>query len=214
MPYLEFFLEVYKGVFEEELLQEIIENAIYQEIEANEILIDFKQSVSHMPLLLHGAIKVLREDEAGEEGAELLLYFIEKGNTCVFSLSCCIGNKQSEIRAIAEMDSKLLLIPVQKMEDWMRYKGWRNFVFNSYQNRLDELLEAIDIVAFKKLDERLLVYLKEKARISGSDTLNITHLEISQDLYTSRVVVSRLLKGLESRNKLQMQRNSIRLLEA
>jgi len=160
--------------------------------------------------LIHGAIKVMREDE---EGDELLLYFVEEGNTCAFSLSCCMGHAKSEIRAIAEMDSQLMMIPVQKMEEWMgTYKSWRNFVLNSYQNRLTEMLDTIDTIAFRKLDERLLQYLKEKTRITQNNILGITHQEIAQELYTSRVVISRLLKGLEKQNKIKMQRNKIHVL--
>lgn len=200
----------YAGVFEKDLIQEIAKVAIYRKVEAGGILIDFGQYINSMPLLLKGAIKVLREDE---EGDELLLYFIEKGDTCAFSLSCCLGHTKSEIRAIAEVDSELLMIPVQKMEEWMgTYRSWRNFVLISYQSRLNEMLDTIDTVAFRKLDARLIQYLREKARIAESDTISITHQEIAQELYTSRVVVSRLLKALELQNKIRMQRNSIQVL--
>lgn len=200
----------YAGVFEKDLIQEIAKVAIYRKVEAGGILIDFGQYINSMPLLLKGAIKVLREDE---EGDELLLYFIEKGDTCAFSLSCCLGHTKSEIRAIAEVDSELLMIPVQKMEEWMgTYRSWRNFVLISYQSRLNEMLDTIDTVAFRKLDARLIQYLREKTRIAKSDTISITHQEIAQELYTSRVVVSRLLKALELQNKIRMQRNSIQVL--
>lgn len=200
----------YNGIFEKDLIQEIADVAIYRKVEVGSILIDFGQYINSMPLLLHGAIKVLREDE---EGDELLLYFIEKGDTCAFSLSCCMGHTKSEIRAIAEVDSELLMIPVQKMEEWMgAYRSWRNFVLTSYQSRLNEMLDTIDTVAFRKLDERLIQYLREKTRIAESDTISITHQEIAQELYTSRVVVSRLLKALEIQNKIRMQRNSIQVL--
>ncbi|HLS10826.1 MAG TPA: Crp/Fnr family transcriptional regulator [Flavobacteriaceae bacterium] len=200
----------YAGVFEKDLIQEIAKVAIYRKVEAGGILIDFGQYINSMPLLLKGAIKVLREDE---EGDELLLYFIEKGDTCAFSLSCCLGHTKSEIRAIAEVDSELLMIPVQKMEEWMgTYRSWRNFVLISYQSRLNEMLDTIDTVAFRKLDARLIQYLREKSRIAESDTISITHQEIAQELYTSRVVVSRLLKALELQNKIRMQRNSIQVL--
>lgn len=200
----------YAGVFEKELIKEIAEVAIYRKVEAGSILIDFGQYINSMPLLLEGAIKVLREDEDGDE---LLLYFIEKGDTCAFSLSCCLGHTKSEIRAIAEVDSELLMIPVKKMEEWMgAYRSWRNFVLISYQNRLNEMLDTIDTVAFRKLDVRLIQYLREKSRIAKNDTITITHQEIAQELYTSRVVVSRLLKALELQNKIRMQRNSIQVL--
>lgn len=210
MQNLDKLMNAYNGIFEKDLIQEIADAAIYREVESGALLIDFGQYINSMPLLLQGAIKVLREDE---EGDELLLYFIEKGDTCAFSLSCCMGHKKSEIRAIAEIDSQLLMIPVQKMEEWMgTYRSWRNFVLNSYQSRLNEMLDTIDTVAFRKLDQRLLQYLREKVRIADNNTIAITHQEIAQELYTSRVVVSRLLKGLEKQHKIEMQRNRIKVL--
>ena len=162
-----------------------------------------------MPLLLSGAIKVLRVDENGDE---LLLYFLEPGDTCAMTMSCCLGHTKSEIKAIAELDTELLMVPVQKMEEWTTtYKSWRNFVFQSYHSRLQELLHTVDTIAFLNMDERLLKYLKDKAKISGETTLQTTHQEIAYDLNTSRVVISRLLKKLETMKKIQLKRNSIKL---
>ena len=163
-----------------------------------------------MPLLVEGAIKVLREDHDGDE---LLLYFLERGETCAMTLSCCMGQTKSEIRAIAEMDTKLIMIPIRKMEEWTgKYRSWRNFVFESYHNRLMEMLEAIDSIAFMKMDERLLKYLYEKVKVNNEDTVKTTHQEIAYELHTSRVVISRLLKNLEKLGKIKLHRNNIEVL--
>ena len=163
-----------------------------------------------MPLLISGAIKVLREDNDGDE---LLLYFLERGDTCAMTLSCCLGQTKSEIRAIAELDTKLVMIPIQKMEEWTgKYRTWRNFVFESYHNRLMEMLETIDNIAFMKMDERLLKYLNDKVVITKQHNLQITHQEIAYDLHTSRVVISRLLKSLEKLKKIKLHRNNIEVL--
>lgn len=194
-------------LFEDELLQEINAIGVFKEIKEGEMLMDIGNYVTSMPLLISGAIKVMREDEDGDE---LLLYFLERGSTCAMTLSCCIGHKKSEIRAVAETDTQLIMIPVQKMEEWTsKYKSWRNFVFNSYQNRLDEMLETIDSIAFLNMDERLWKYLKEKVRINKSNTVLNTHQEIAYDLHTSRVVISRLLKSLEKQGKIELNRNAI-----
>jgi len=104
----------------------------------------------------------------------------------------------------------LIMIPIQKMEEWSgKYKSWRNFVFESYHNRLNEMLETIDSIAFLKMDERLLKYLVEKVRISNDNTIQITHQDIAYELHTSRVVISRLLKKLEKLGKLELHRNYI-----
>ena len=201
----------YGHLFENELLQEINNVGVFKEIPEDFTLIEVGQYIKSMPLLVSGVIKILREDTDGDE---LLLYFLEKGHTCAMTLSCCIGNSKSEIKAIAETDSKLIMVPIQKMEEWTsKYKTWRNFVFNSYHNRLMEMLDTIDNIAFLKMDKRLLKYLHDKVKVTNDREINSTHQEIAYDLHTSRVVISRLLKTLENQNVIVLQRNRIILLE-
>lgn len=206
---IELLHENFGTLFEESLLKEINESGIYKEISEGDQLIEIGTYVTAMPLLISGAVKVMREDDDGDE---LLLYFLERGDTCAMTLSCCLGQKKSEIRAVAEKDTRLIMIPIQKMEDWTsKYKSWRNFVFNSYHNRLNEMLETIDSIAFLNMDERLWKYLQEKARISKGSIIYNTHQEIAYDLHTSRVVISRLLKKLEKKGKITLQRNAIKV---
>ena len=201
----------YGYLFEDELLHEINNVGTYRDIPEGMKLIEIGDYIKSMPLLMSGAIKILREDE---DGNELILYFIEQGDTCAMTLSCCLGNSKSEIRAIAETDARLMMIPVQKMEEWLgKYKSWRNFVLQSYQNRMTELLEAIDTIAFLKMDERLFKYLKDKAMVNHNDLIHVTHQEIASDLHTSRVVVSRLLKTLEINGKIELHRNNIKVID-
>ncbi|NBC57150.1 MAG: cyclic nucleotide-binding domain-containing protein [Bacteroidetes bacterium] len=203
--------DAYGFIFEDELIDEIHKVGIYKQFKQNDTIIEIGDYLKSMPLLISGAIKVLREDQDGDE---LLLYFLERGDTCAMTLTCCIGNAQSEIRAIAESDTELLMIPVQKMEEWTaKYTSWRHFVFESYQNRLSEMLDTLDTIAFLKMDERLMKYLRDKAKINQSETLKITHQQIAYDLHTSRVVISRLLKKLEIDNKIKLHRNSIQVID-
>ena len=200
----------YGHLFENELLEEINQVGTFKEIPQDFTLIEIGAYIKSMPLLISGAIKVLREDNDGDE---LLLYFLERGDTCARALSCCLGQTKSEIRAIAELDTKLVMIPIQKMEEWTgKYRTWRNFVFESYHNRLMEMLETIDNIAFMKMDERLLKYLNDKVVITKQHNLQITHQEIAYDLHTSRVVISRLLKSLEKLKKIKLHRNNIEVL--
>jgi CRP/FNR family transcriptional regulator len=200
----------YNFIFEESLINEILEISKIQNFKEGDIIIDFNENIKSMPLMLTGAIKILREDF--DEG-ELLLYFIEKGDTCAMSMQCCIGNAKSEIRAIAETDGQLILIPVAKMNEWLgKYASWRNFVFNSYNMRLKEMLTTIDHLAFMNMDERLLNYLLEKSKINTSNQIKKTHQEIAYDLNTSRVVISRILKALENKGKIKLNRAYIELL--
>ncbi|WP_291118830.1 Crp/Fnr family transcriptional regulator [Flavobacterium sp. UBA6135] len=200
----------YGFIFEDALIDEITAVSLLRDFNEGDVLIDFGDYIKKMPLLLEGAIKILREDF--DEG-ELLLYFIEKGDTCAMTMACCMGESKSEIRAVAETKGKVIMIPVQKMEEWLgKYKSWRNYVFNSYNNRLKEMLLAIDNLAFMNMDERLLNYLYEKSKINNSREIHATHQEIAYDLHTSRVVVSRLLKVLENEGKIRLHRASIEFL--
>jgi CRP/FNR family transcriptional regulator len=186
--------QIYGTILEEALLNEIEQVAMLKEFKEGNVIIDFGDYIKKMPLLLSGAIKILREDF--DEG-ELLLYFIEKGDTCSMSMACCLGETKSEIRAVAETDGQVVMIPVMYMELWLgKYKSWRNYVFASYNNRLKEMLTAIDNLAFMNMDKRLLNYLLEKAKINTTKEISTTHQEIAYDLNTSRVVISRLLKAL------------------
>ncbi|WP_456441261.1 Crp/Fnr family transcriptional regulator [Psychroserpens sp.] len=201
----------YGYLFEEELLQEINNVGTFKEIPEGFQLISIGDYIKSMPLLVSGAIKILREDSNGEE---LILYFIEQGDTCAMTLSCCLGHSKSEIIAIAETDTKLIMIPVQKMEEWLgKYKSWQKFILQSYHDRMTELLQAIDTIAFLKLDERLFLYLKDKAMVNHSEVIYVTHQEIAQDLHTSRVVISRLLKKLAINGKIELQRNNIKVID-
>ncbi|MBT2161561.1 Crp/Fnr family transcriptional regulator [Zobellia barbeyronii] len=203
--------ENYGHIFEEELLQEIDNVATYKEIPEGFKLIEIGEFIKTMPLLVSGVIKVLREDAKGDE---LLLYFLEHGDTCAMTLNCCVGHRKSEIRAVAETEAKLIMVPISKMEEWMaKYPSWRNFILESYHNRLNELLETLDSIAFLKMDERLLKYLKNKSRVTGSTTINSTHQEIAYELHTSRVVISRLLKKLENMGKVKLNRYHIKLVD-
>ena len=203
--------ETYRNIFEPQLLEEIREVGQLKECKAGETLMEIGNYIRSMPLLLSGAIKILREDEEGEE---LLLYYLERGETCSVTMACCMGQTKSEIRAITETDARMVMVPVQKMEEWMaKYKGWRSYVFESYHNRLNELLHTVDSIAFKNLDQRLVEYLRKKSEVTKDNSIHSTHQEIAHDLHTSRVVVSRLLKKLEKLKKLKLHRNHIQLLE-
>lgn len=199
--------EAYGFIFEEELIREIEQSGVVKTAKEGEVIMDINDYINAMPLLLEGAIKILREDK---EGNELLLYFLERGDTCALTLSCCLGQTRSEVRAVAERDTTYIMIPIAKIEDWTaKYKTWRNFVFESYHSRLTEMLETIDTLAFMNMDARLLRYLQDKAKINQSEKLQVTHQQVAYDLNTSRVVISRLLKKLEMEGKILLQRNHI-----
>lgn len=201
----------YPILTETKLLEDISETGILQSFAANEVIMDYGSYVKVMPLILQGSIKVSREDE---EGNELFLYYLSPGETCTMTFSCCMANKKSEFRAIAEEDTQIIGLPTRLMDQWMtKYPSWRNFVLTSYDNRMLELIRTIDNIAFKRMDQRLIEYLQEKAKVGGTDHILTTHQDIAYDLNASREAVSRLLKKLEKEGKVKLGRNHIKLVE-
>ena len=206
---LEDLRKLYGYLFEDELIEEIYAAGELHTVEQGSFIMDIGDEITFMPLILSGAIKIMSEDEQGDD---LLLYFIEKGDTCAMTLSCCVKKGRSNIRAIAESDVVMLMIPVEKMEDWMgKYRSWRAFILDSYQNGMQELLETVDTLAFMNIDERLLKYLRDKAMVNHDDVIRATHQEIAADLHTSRVVISRLLKKMEREGVIDLQRSQIKV---
>ena len=160
-----------------------------------------------IPILIEGSIKVSRENENGEE---ILLYYIEGGDTCAMTLQCCTKKTDSLIKATAMEPSLLLMIPAEYMEIWMdQYKSWRTYIINNYHTRMMELMESIDAIAFMNLDQRLLKYLIDQAKLLGSLEILHTHQQVADDLHSSRVVISRLLKQLEIKGEITLHRNKI-----
>ncbi len=204
------FKTTYFSQFEPALISEMIEVGEFSQISEGQDLIRVEQFIHFIPLVIQGSIKIMRPDD---DGNELLLYHLEEGGTCAMSMNCCLGSTKSEIHAIAETDVKILKVPVAKMEEWSSsYKTWRHFVYNSYHNRMMEMLDSIDNIAFNNMDERLEKYLQDKMEILNSKHIYSTHKEIAQDLHTSRVVISRLLKKMENSNKLKLHRSFIEVL--
>lgn len=203
-------LNPFQYQFDDDLLKNIASEGQVREFKKDEIIIDIGQTLTHVPLLLDGNINVLQEDDNGNE---LLLYVLESGDTCSMSLTCCVAKSKSRIRAIAEKDTKVIMIPNDKMSQWFNTnETWRNFILQSYQTRFDEMLETIDTLAFMKMDERLLKYLTNQVKLNADTIISKTHQNIAEDLNTSRVVVSRLLKKLENDHIIKLSRNKIEVL--
>lgn len=203
--------DYFSVVFESELIEEILQVGTLRQIKAGELMIDVGDELTQVPLLLNGAIKIIRVDNKGDE---IVLYYLERGDTCAISFVNCLHQRKSIFRGIAEKDSEAIFVPVQMIEKWMiKYKSWRHFVVDSYHIRLLEMVEAIESLAFMQMDDRLFKYLTDKAKIMRSTTLNTTHQELADDLNTSRVVVSRLLKQLEREKKIKLNRNKIEVIE-
>lgn len=203
-------LDSLKSVFEPKLLQEIQQFGTWQNFNEGDLIMDYGKYIRMMPIILKGTVKVYRLDENANE---ILLYYLSSNESCSMAYSCCIEAKKSEVKAIAEDSVELIAIPHIKLDEWLcAYPSWKNYIMRSFNERFIELLKSIESIAFHKLDDRLIGYLKEKQRLSGSSVIKASHYLIADELATSRVVISRLLKQLENSKKIILYRNEIKLL--
>ena len=195
---------------EPELQQEIAAKSKLIHYKTGDTLMDYGSFIEFVPLVVDGVLKVMREDENGNE---IFLYFINAGQSCTMSFSCCIRNKRSEVRAVIEEDTTLIGIPVKEVDEWMmEFNSWKSFIMRSYDARLNELIYAIDNIAFSKMDERLSRYLEDKSFALNTKTIQTTHQDIATDLNASREAISRLLKKLENSGRVKLGRNKITIL--
>lgn len=203
--------ETYGHVLNSDLIDTIAAQGKFMEVPKGTLIMDVGDPIPGLPLLLQGAIKILRVDEQGDE---MLIYFLEAGDSCAMTLGSFFGVSKSSIRAVAEQDSSLVIVPMEKAYDWVgEYSDFRQFVIESFNTRLQELVEAMDSLAFLDLHGRLAKYLSDRVKVNGTTTLDTTHAEIAADLHTSRVVVSRILKQLEREGTIELHRNRIEVLE-
>lgn len=200
----------FPSLLDTDLIEGIKEHAIYQEVEQGDLLMDIGSVIKNIPMIVSGSIKVIREDE---DGNELMLYYVNPGETCAMSLTCCMAFKRSEIRAVAQEKVTMLAIPVDFMDEWMKFRDWRSFVMNTYRMRFEELLETVDSIAFHRMDERVLKFLQEKANSLNTEEIHMSHQDIAVDLNSSREVISRILKQMEKKGLVKLGRNKIQLLE-
>ncbi len=197
------------GFLGDEVILAIAKESELYSVPEGHLIIDVDRYIKAIPLLIKGGIKVMRVDE---EGREILLYYLKGGQTCATSFSCCMGHKKSNIKAEAIEDTTFVSVPLHFLEGWMsKYPTWRNFLMTAYEIRFNELLDTVDQLAFKKLDERLLDYLMSASEVGGSHVLKVSHQNIADDLNTSREVISRLLKKLELDGQLLVKRGQIEL---
>jgi CRP/FNR family transcriptional regulator len=192
---------------EKELNSEISEASTLFKLHADQSILGEGDYIKSFPMVLEGCLRVVR---LAEDGNELLLYYLNQGEICSMALTCCMGLQKSNIKMIAEEDSVVLTIPVDKPEKWMsEYKSWKEFMMYSYKKRFDELLDTIDSIAFMKLDERLIRFFEDRYRSTGKTVFPGTHQDIALQLNTSREVVTRLLKNLERKDLVVTERNSV-----
>lgn len=193
-----------------ELIEKLNKYSIRKSYEAGSVILNENASIGSIPIVVKGVMKVLRTEE---DGREILLYYIKAGESCIMSFLGGLHNETSKVKAEVEEDAEILFLPVDKVSLFIKeYPQWLDYIFRLYHKRFEELLEIINAIAFKKVDERLLALLHKKAELTQSATLHITHEQLANELGTARVVVSRLLKQLEENGSLKLGRNKISLM--
>lgn len=175
-----------------------------------EVILNEHAYIKSIPIVTRGSVRVMRADD---DGRELLLYYIRSGESCIMSFLGGIHHDTSKVKAIAEEETDILLLPIDKVGLLIKeYPEWLDYIFRLYHKRFEELLEVVNAVAFKKMDERLLSFIRTKCELTQSKTLYLTHEQLAGELGTARVVISRLLKQLEEEGVLQLGRNKITLV--
>jgi len=192
------------------LLDKLKKNSIQKKYAAGTTILSENASIRSIPIVINGVLKVMRTED---DGRELLLYYIKAGESCIMSFLGGLHNDTSKVRAEVEEDAEILFLPVEKVSLFIKESPeWLNYIFRLYHKRFEELLDIINAIAFKKVDERLLSLLRKKSELAKSSTILLTHEQLANELGTARVVVSRLLKQLEENKILVLGRNKITLL--
>src|SRR5690554_3037530 len=193
-----------------ELIQKLYEHGVSKEFQAGDILINENSYIRSIPIVIKGSIKVIRTEE---DGREILLYYIKAGESCIMSFLGGLHNETSKVKAEIEEDAEILFLPIDKVSLFIKeYPQWLDYIFRLYHKSFEELLFIVNEIAFKKVDELLLILLIKKAELNNSKLIQTTHEQLANELGTARVVVSRLLKQLEENGAVQLGRNKITLL--
>ena len=193
-----------------EIREKLKKYGITKKFSEDDIILNENAYIKAIPIVINGSIKVMRTDE---DGREILLYYIRPGESCILSFLGGIHNDTSKVIAIAEEPTEILFIPIDKVNELIReYPEWLDYIFRLYHRRFEELLEVVNAVAFKKMDERLLAFIKKKSEMTNNKVINVTHEQLANELGTVRVVISRLLKQMEEEGLVELGRNKITLV--
>ena len=161
------------------------------------------QPCQGFPLLVEGSIKVVK---LAASGRELMLYRVAPGGSCIISSSCLLGHTEYNARGIAETPLTLLALPVGTFSTLMlEHTPFRDFVFHLFADRIGELMQLVEEVAFSRLDQRLAKLILAR----NTDSLNVTHQQLADELGSVREIVSRLLKGFAAQGLVTLGREQL-----
>ncbi len=188
-------------------LQALIEESALLKIPAGVQVFSERQNCLGFPLLLDGSIKVVKGSAAGRE---MLLYRVEPGGSCIITSSCLLGHSAYSARGVAESDLSLLLLSGTSFDRLLADSpDFRTFVFHLFSERIIDLMQLVEEVAFHRLDQRL-----AKLLLARGPTIHATHQRLAEELGSVREIVSRLLKGLAEQRLVALSREQIVVLDA
>ncbi len=192
----------------EAFITELMKVGTIMDVAEDQVILDVDDYIKVIPLLLNGLIKIYREDELGNE---ILLYYINSGESCVMSITTCLKNEKSSIKGVVVEKSKILAIPTDLFVKLLNeYNLLHSFTYNLFNAKYNELINSIDNLAFHDTKSRLINYLKREIANSNSNVITgLTHKEIARDLSTSREVVSRLLQSLRKDKLIEIKNKEI-----
>jgi len=192
------------------LLQEIESISIIKEFDKNTIILKEDSYVKVIPLLISGLIKIYKEDESGNE---VLLYYIEPGESCIMSIMAAEKNEKVTVKGVVEEDVLLVLIPIARLTQLRKnFPQWNMFVYELFNGKFEEVIDMIKILTFSNKEKRLEEYLLKEASIKNTTEIKHSHQEIAKELGSSREVISRLLKKLENDGKIELSQRLIKIL--
>jgi CRP/FNR family transcriptional regulator len=195
--------------FSKQLLEVIENNSQQMEIPGNTEIMREGQYIKSIPIVKKGLVRVYSR----YEDKELLLYYIKPTESCVMTFDAGLNNSPSKIYATTEEVTTVLLMPVQKVFQWLKEFPELNLIFfKQYNSRYTEFIEMINQILFERLDKRLYDYLNSKVKIKNQNPVKISHREIANDLGTAREVVTRVLKKLEQEKKVTQRSGYIKIL--
>ena len=193
-----------------ELIEKLQKYGVRKKYKAGSTIFSEQAYLRSIPIVIKGTLKVIRTEA---DGREILLYYIQAGESCIMSFLSGLHHETSKVKAEVEDDVEILFLPIEKVSLFIKeYPQWLDYIFRLYHQRFEELLEIINSIAFKKVDDRMLILLRKKSELTRSNILPITHEQLANELGTARVVVSRLLKQLEDNGIVKLGRNKITLL--
>jgi CRP/FNR family transcriptional regulator len=205
-------MNIFNSSFCDQLEGEISSNIEVVSLKKNVILVNEGDTLSKIPVLKKGLIKVYKEDV--DLGREVLLYYVKPNQTCMMSIISCLKNSKSVVCAKLEVDSEIILIPSDKIKQWnSTYSDFNKFVLEIFMERYFELMTIINELTFENLDFRIIKLLKLRSQNDTKKIVRLTHIEIAQIIGSTRVVVSRILKNLEYQNKIIIRRGEVELLD-